>query len=188
MFRRIIFVLGGPGSGKGTLCHQLKSNYGYYHLSIGEMLRNTIKNDPNSDQSRYISYLIKNGQLMPSEFTVRQINKIIKANDHENILIDGFPRNIENYNWWNELADNSFKVTDTIFLDCNEEIMSKRILSRKSDRIDDNLESIKKRFTIFNQETKPIINMYKQAGLIRRFDATRHYEDVYKDVINQINL
>ncbi len=43
MLRRIIFVLGGPGSGKGTLCQQLESKHDYFHLSIGEMMRNIVK-------------------------------------------------------------------------------------------------------------------------------------------------
>ncbi len=103
-------------------------------------------------------------------------------------MIDGFPRNQENYDWWNRLSDDSFKVTDVLFLDCDEKVMSNRILGRNSGRIDDNLESIKKRFSLFNRETKPIIDMYERLGLVRRFDATGHYDDVYQDVVSRVNL
>ena len=74
-------------------------------------------------------------------------------------LIDGFPRNYENFEQWNKLMGEKVETPFLIFLDCSEEVMLQRLLKRgeTSLRSDDNVESIKKRFVTYNQETRPVI-------------------------------
>lgn len=61
---RIIFVLGGPGSGKGTQCDLLKKNYDFLHYSVGDILRDFLKTG--SKDAKEISKLMKEGQMVPS--------------------------------------------------------------------------------------------------------------------------
>ena len=87
-----MLVLGGPGSGKGTQCERLKTNFGFKHLSTGDLLREEEANDGlNAD---LIREYIKDGKLVPSEILVHLIRKAIEKNGNEGFfLLDGFPRN-----------------------------------------------------------------------------------------------
>ena len=67
------FVLGGPGSGKGTLCSKLVSQHGFVHLSAGELLRQ--ERNSGSETSDLINTFIKNGEIVPVKITVNLIKK-----------------------------------------------------------------------------------------------------------------
>ncbi|XP_047577995.1 UMP-CMP kinase-like [Lutra lutra] len=77
----VVFVLGGPGAGKGTQCARIVEKYGYTHLSAGELLRDERKN-PDSQYGELIEKYIKDGKIVPVEITIsllkREINSIIK--------------------------------------------------------------------------------------------------------------
>ena len=87
------FVLGGPGSGKGTMCTNLVNEYGFVHLSAGDLLRE--ERDSGSQQAELINQIILEGKIVPVEITVNLIKKAMLKNGWEaqKFLIDGFPRN-----------------------------------------------------------------------------------------------
>lgn len=90
----VVFVLGGPGAGKGTQCANLVRDYGYTHLSAGDLLREHIKSG--SKEGNMVADMIKNGQIVPSEVTVGLLADAMLAAKNDKFLIDGFPRNAEN--------------------------------------------------------------------------------------------
>jgi adenylate kinase family enzyme len=121
---KVFFVLGGPGAGKGTQCAKLAETYAMTHLSAGELLRearlsgsskilqykhmNAIHSfrhllNTDSTQGAMIEDLLRNGKIVPSEITVNLIAAAIQKSKASRILIDGFPRNLENLNTWNSL-------------------------------------------------------------------------------------
>lgn len=65
---RVVFVLGGPGSGKGTMCARIVDKYGWVHLSAGDLLRAERK-DPTSKNGELINDFIKEGKIVPVEIT-----------------------------------------------------------------------------------------------------------------------
>jgi adenylate kinase family enzyme len=84
----VLFILGGPGAGKGTQCEILVSDYGYKHLSTGDLLRDEIKNK--GPEAASIEEFIKEGKLVPSTTLVKLIkNKIEKEGWSGHYLIDG---------------------------------------------------------------------------------------------------
>lgn len=89
---KIIFILGGPGSGKGTQCDIMTNRYGYVHYSTGDLLREFIKTD--CEEAAKIRAIIAEGKLAPSEMLVDIIKRNIFKNGQNNkvYLIDGFPR------------------------------------------------------------------------------------------------
>jgi hypothetical protein len=89
-----VFVLGGPGAGKGTQCSNLIRDYGFCHLSAGDLLRAHVKSG--SKEGNVVADMIKNGQIVPSEVTVGLLQSAMTASGKEKFLIDGFPRNDEN--------------------------------------------------------------------------------------------
>jgi len=90
----VIFVLGGPGAGKGTQCQKLVSDYGFKHLSAGDLLREE-QDRPGSEFGEMIKTYIKEGTIVPMEVTVQLLENAMKAsiesgqNDKKLFLIDG---------------------------------------------------------------------------------------------------
>lgn len=106
----------------------------------------------------------------------------------QSFLIDGFPRNLENVEVWEQVVDTAANVVGVFFFDTSEEVMQERLLERgkTSGRNDDNLEAIKKRFNTYQKETMPIIQKYQGDGLVSRFEAGPPVDVVWKEVETKI--
>ena len=177
----VVFVLGGPGAGKGTQCGLIVENLGYTHLSAGDLLRAERKSG--SAQGQMIDEYIKEGKIVPVEVTVKLLLDAIRKDGGQRFLVDGFPRNTNNLSGWQQVTDGELQVGGVLFYDCPEEIMQERLLERgkTSGRTDDNLESIKKRFDTYTRETAPIIEYYKHQELVHKIDGTREVDTVWLD-------
>jgi len=181
----VVFVLGGPGTGKGTQCARIKDEFGYHHLSTGDLLREE-RSRPGSEHGALIESYIQEGKLVPIEITLKLLEKAMQNlgwNDGR-FLIDGFPRSFENLRGWKESLEGKVNVQFCLFFDCSEQVMEARLLERAktSGRADDNIESIKKRFRVFQEESMPIVQTMEAKGLLRLIDAERSVEDVWSAV------
>lgn len=175
---KIIFVLGGPGSGKGTQCSKLVEEFGIIHLSAGDLLRAHMKSG--SKDGNMVAEMIKNGQIVPSHVTVSLLEKAMKESGRDTFLIDGFPRNEENRASFEKQTGISPRCV--LFFDCSEQVMQERLLGRNEGRTDDNIETIKKRFGVFKEQSMPVVEYYRNMGKVAQIDAERSAEDVYADV------
>ncbi|KAJ7961838.1 UMP-CMP kinase [Quillaja saponaria] len=174
----VVFVLGGPGSGKGTQCANIVQHFGYTHLSAGDLLRAEIKSG--SENGTMIQNMIKEGKIVPSEVTIKLLQQAIQESANDKFLIDGFPRNEEN----RAAFENVTKIEPAfvLFFDCSEEEMERRLLSRDQGREDDNIETIRKRFKVFLESSLPVIEYYNSKGKVRKIDAGRPVEEVFESV------
>lgn len=151
----LFFVLGGPGAGKGTQCAKLVKDYGFVHLSAGDLLRAEIKSgSPNGDM---IDKIIKEGQIVPVSITCGLIKKAMLQNGWANrkYLIDGFPRNEDNRSGWIEAMSDVVDLAGVLHYTCeDEEALIARILTRgeTSGRSDDNMETLHKRLRQYREE------------------------------------
>eukprot|EP00429_Kryptoperidinium_foliaceum_P067148 CAMPEP_0176053898 /NCGR_PEP_ID=MMETSP0120_2-20121206/26813_1 /TAXON_ID=160619 /ORGANISM="Kryptoperidinium foliaceum, Strain CCMP 1326" /LENGTH=1339 /DNA_ID=CAMNT_0017387359 /DNA_START=54 /DNA_END=4073 /DNA_ORIENTATION=- len=181
----VVFVLGGPGAGKGTQCQRIVEFCGYRHLSAGDLLR-AERQRPGSEIGEEIERCIKEGKLVPVEVTVGLLVKAMEAGGWEGgrYLVDGFPRSVDNWEGWCRVVGSRVLVRFVIALECSEEVMEERLLDRgkTSGRADDNLESIRKRFELFRSESIPVLDLFKSKGLLRRVDAGQPTEKVWCDV------
>lgn len=175
-------MLGGPGSGKGTNCARIVSDFGYVHLSAGDLLR--AERATGSDLAEMINTYIREGKIVPAEVTVRLLRTAMEKSGSSNFLVDGFPRDIENLRCWQNAMAAIAEVDFLLFLDCPQEVMLARLLERgkTSGRSDDNEESIRKRFQTYEESTRPIIDYFRKQKKIREVDSNRAIELVYKDV------
>lgn len=182
----VLFVLGGPGAGKGTQCANLVRDYNFTHLSAGDLLR-AEQTRPGSQFGALINDYIKEGKIVPMEVTVQLLEnamteELSKQNsDKGKFLIDGFPRKM----------DQAVKFEETVcparfvlFFDCPEEEMEKRLLNRgkTSGRSDDNAESIKKRFRTFVETSMPVVDYFEDQGRLVKILAKDKPETVYEQV------
>jgi|GEM_PF-34572 len=175
----VIFVLGGPGSGKGTQCTKMESDLDLVHLSAGDLLREE-RNNPNSKDGALIEAYIKEGKIVPIEITVKLLIAAMRCSESTTFLIDGFPRNQDNLDGWlrETSALENIKVQGVWFFDCPQNVMEKRLVERgkTSGRSDDNLESIRKRFETFHNESMPIIDYFNKKGQVWTIPTDRSPE------------
>jgi UMP-CMP kinase len=178
----VVFVLGGPGSGKGTNCSKIVDSFGYVHLSAGDLLR--AEKASGSKLADMINSYINEGKIVPAEVTTRLLKEAMEKSGRSKFLVDGFPRDLQNLLCWNEQLADYVNVQFLLFLDCPEIIMTARLLERgkSSGRTDDNEESIKKRLRTYEDSTRPIIDQFRDAGKVRQVDSNRSEEDVFADV------
>lgn len=175
---KVVFVLGGPGSGKGTQCAKIVDTYGFTHLSAGDLLRAEINSG--SKYGTMIENTIKEGKIVPAEVTVKLLQRAMKESDNDKFLIDGFPRNEENRTSFEAVTGIVPELV--IFLDCTEEEMEKRLLNRNQGRVDDNMETIRKRFKVYLESTLPVVKQYEDRGKLRKINATKPVEEVFKSL------
>jgi UMP-CMP kinase len=156
---QVVFVLGGPGVGKGTQCANIVKKYGWCHLSAGDLLR--AERATASAEADLINSCIKEGKLVPVEITVKLLLAAMQQSKTQSFLLDGFPRSIDNYEGWCAVVGDQADVACCLFYECGLGELERRLLDRgkTSGRDDDNIQSIKKRFITFMNETSPIVEV-----------------------------
>jgi len=187
----VIYVLGGPGAGKGTQCARLVEDFDFCHLSAGDLLRAEQQRE-SSEFGKLIRDCIREGTIVPMEITIKLLETAMKdalakktsgegwENGRGRFLIDGFPRKMDQALEFDKTVCES---TVTLFFSTTEEVMLQRLLERgkTSGREDDNVEIIKKRFRTYESDTMPVINHYKSLGKLAEVDSTGTVEVVHKD-------
>ena len=162
-----IVLFGKPGAGKGTQAAFLKSQYDFVHISTGDLFRFNIKNKTELGILAK-SYLDK-GDLVPDRVTIDMLeNEVYKNLDAKGFIFDGFPRTESQAGALDIFLESKLmKITATLLLEVEDEILIKRLLERgkSSGRVDDQDESkIKNRFEEYNKKTAPLINYYKRQN------------------------
>jgi UMP-CMP kinase len=179
----VIFVLGGPGSGKGTMCELAAIQLGWTHLSTGDLLR--AERETNGPTAAILEEYLKKGQLLPNEITVTLIKNAIEAavrtTGKTNFVLDGFPRSLSNLDGWREVFGRDADLPKMLYFECPYEVLEQRILGRAkySDRSDDNVESLKLRFDTFKAETLPTLEFFKTKNKVVEIDASQDRTTVY---------
>ncbi|CAK5279553.1 unnamed protein product [Mycena citricolor] len=185
----VIFVLGGPGAGKGTQCSKLVQEFGFCHLSAGDLLR-AEQHREGSEFGQLIQTCIKEGSIVPMEVTVKLLQNAMQAalaeartgegwiNGKGRFLIDGFPRKMDQAV---KFEEDVCPATAVLFFSTTEEVMLERLLERgkTSGREDDNAESIKKRFRTYTETTMPVIKHYEALGKVAEIDSSPAVDVVY---------
>jgi len=195
----VIFVLGGPGAGKGTQCASLVQDFDFCHLSAGDLLR-TEQRREGSQYGELIQNCIREGIIVPMEVTIKLLENAMHARLEEKIstagwaegqglfLIDGFPRKMDQaLKFEEDVCVSSL----TLFFTTTEEVMANRLLERgkTSGREDDNIESIKKRFQTYKNDTMPVIQHYNELNKVTEIDSSPSVDVVYataRKVINEL--
>ncbi|KAK6538251.1 hypothetical protein TWF694_011130 [Orbilia ellipsospora] len=184
---KVIFVLGGPGVGKGTQCAKLVKDYNFVHLSAGDLLREEQSRE-GTDYGELIKSYIKDGKIVPMEVTIVLLENAMKRNiadGKKSFLIDGFPRQMDQALKFEEVVVPS---QFTLFFDTDEDTLTKRLLERgkTSGRSDDNPESILKRFRTFKETSMPVVNYFDGQKKVVKVDGGKSIDAVYKDVVAHI--
>lgn len=176
--------MGGSGSGTRTQCTKIKEKFHFEHFSPGDLLRDEIKTE--SELGRTLEDIMKEGKLVPSEILLQILKKTIinKSNVQKKILLNGFPRSLEDLTQWGEIIGDSFDVCFLLFFECSAESSKQRILERAktSLRNDENIDSFKKKTQTSENETKLIFEVFGKKGQIIRINSEESIEKVFLEV------
>uniref|UniRef100_A0A5F8GBB8 Adenylate kinase 1 n=1 Tax=Monodelphis domestica TaxID=13616 RepID=A0A5F8GBB8_MONDO len=163
---KIIFVVGGPGSGKGTQCEKIVEKYGFTHLSK----------------------IMEKGELVPLDTVLDMLKEAIlaKAETSKGFLIDGYPREVAQGEAFEKKIGSP---TLLLYIDAGSETMVERLLKRgeTSGRVDDNEETIKSRLKTYYSATEPVIKFYEGRGIVRRINAEGSVESVFEEVCTHLD-
>lgn len=179
----IILMMGPPGSGKGTYA-QMLSKEGWIHFSIGQELRNHVAH--NEKHATVLSSLLDKGKMAPNKIVMDVVDSFFKKHEKNNIVLDGFPRTIEQVSFFEELLKkNSLSVAGVVLLELDKKTILNRLTSRVQcsscgkifgvgiaskkkgwcdscggklvQRKDDTIEVAEERLKVYEKETLPVI-------------------------------
>ncbi|GFR42435.1 hypothetical protein Agub_g3340 [Astrephomene gubernaculifera] len=176
--KRVVFVVGGPGSGKGTQCDLISRDFEVPFFSAGDLIRKLIAAGGPAGQQ--LQEIILQGQIIPSEVTVGLLQQAMSATPSETVLIDGFPRNAENRTVWQSQVGYDCELV--LLFECPEETMMQRLRARGQGRPDDNEETIRKRVQNFSAQMSPVLEHYRALGKVATVRTDRPIAEVHAEL------
>ena len=212
-----IILLGAPGSGKGTQAKKLMDNFGFPHISTGNLLRQAIAEG--TEIGKQAKAIMAAGDLVSDKIVLDLIRVSLDSpSSHSGFFLDGYPRNIAQAESLDELLTSINQPLDhAILIDVDSDTLVKRLSGRRmcsltgkilniyySDqseideclsaggeliqRSDDNIESITNRINVYREQTEPLLEYYKFRGLLIIADGNGDIDQVYKRVLKSTNM
>jgi adenylate kinase len=180
-----VLLIGPPGSGKGTQGERLAERLGLEHIAAGDVLRAEVANA--TALGRQIEGIMARGDLVPDQVILGLlIPKVLEAAEHRGYLLDGFPRSVEQAVEARKLAEQANASPHAvIYLDAPRDELVRRILARAAieGRSDDNPETVHNRLQVFDEATRPLIDYYRERGLLHVIDAAQDADKVTAAII-----
>ncbi|KAF0318300.1 hypothetical protein GQ607_014426 [Colletotrichum asianum] len=183
----VIFVLGAPGSGKGTICAYLAQKFSLLHFSVGDNLRTWMLANRETPLAGRIQEKLDHQGFLTSEelnpFLCLAIENAMRRDGLKGILIDGFPRCEEQLNSWTEWPiqdrlrlEGNAKPDVVLLLNVRKENAEARYLARGRDR-NDSAERFTKRYAEYLNGGPPVERHYRDAGLLVEVDNNGSKEE-----------
>lgn len=204
-----IFIMGAPGSGKGTFSTRIKEEFNLNHISTGDIFRANIAGG--TDLGKQAQAYTEKGLLVPDEITNNMVKDYLNSlSDKKNgYLLDGYPRTIDQAKAFEAMTEGTDLAVDKIvMMDVPFDELTRRITGRRtckkcgeiyniyskapkedgicdvchselSQRKDDNEESLKTRLDEYAKNTEPVIAYYEEKGMVSKIDATGSIEEIW---------
>lgn len=183
-----IVLFGGPGSGKGTQSARLIDEYGLYHISTGEVLRDHISRGTHLGQ--VADSFISKGNLIPDELMIDILDDELEHAEAKNgVIFDGFPRTIPQAEALEKLLQKrGGKLDAVVGLEVPEEELISRLINRgkESGRADDNEEVIKKRLNVYHRQTEPLKAHYVDKNLYLPIEGTGVVDEIFNKITDSL--
>lgn len=206
-----IIMLGAPGAGKGTQAKMIAKKYGIPHISTGDIFRANIKGGTELGKKAK-SYMDQGQLVPDEVTISMLLDRISEADCVKGYVLDGFPRTIPQAESLTEALNARGEAIDfAIDVDVPDENIIARMGGRRACiscgatyhivynapktegvcdacgnnlvlRDDDKPETVQKRLAVYHDQTQPLINYYKKAGVLKSVDGTKDLNDVFADI------
>ena len=185
-----LILFGPPGAGKGTQAKYLVKKMNSFQISTGDMLRDEIQKD--TDIGKKIINDMNHGKFVNDEIVNKLIkNVVFDPKKKDKLIFDGYPRSLSQAKNLDLLLNNSKQKIDFIFfLNVNKDIIIKRIEKRKilEKRSDDDATTILKRYDIYMNETKPILDFYSSHKGFNEIDGSLEIDQITSKIGAILNV
>jgi adenylate kinase len=183
-----IVLLGAPGSGKGTQGDLLAEHFGVPHVSSGELLRQHVASG--SDLGRHVGSFLARGELVPDDLVLTVVGDALSgAFEAGGYVLDGIPRTLEQAERAYALAKPAGLIADAVvYLDVPDVVARERLAGRAgTGRVDDaDPAVIERRLEVFHADTRPLLDFYRQRGILKTVDAVQPVEAVSKAILEAL--
>lgn len=210
MARRFVF-LGPQGSGKGTVIEKLKDSFGVPHISTGDMFREAV--EAGTEYGKQAASYMRRGELVPDEVTCQLVRERLGREDCRNgFMLDGFPRDLAQA----RALSRMITIDAAVLLDVPEEVSLERLSGRRQcrdcaaifhlkfippkreavcdhcggelyQRDDDKPEAIRERLETYHRETMPLVDYYRQAGVLTQVDGSGTVGAVVAEILDALS-
>lgn len=175
-----LLIIGPQGSGKGTQGARIAEALGIPAVSTGDVFRANVKEG--TELGLKVKAIIDAGDLVPDELTSEIVRDRLEQADAANgFLLDGYPRNLGQVGDLDAfLGARGEALTAVIELSVPREESISRLSLRAAEqgRADDNEESIAKRLAIYESETAPILDVYRERGVVDEIDGVGSLDEI----------
>ncbi len=183
-----LVLLGAPGSGKGTQAARLREHLQVPHISTGDLLRTEVK--AGSRLGLEAKEIMARGDLVSDAILLGMLEaRVSRADTANGFILDGYPRNLAQANALAALLARIGQPMDcAVQLDVDSELLIQRIAGRAKaeGRADDNPESVRKRLAIYNEQTAPVVEFYRQQGVLTVVDGVGALDEVFTRILEAI--
>jgi adenylate kinase len=175
-----LLIVGPPGAGKGTQAARISLLFDIPAIATGDIFRANIKNK--TELGKKVSAIIDAGDFVPDSLTNELVASRLKEDDcQRGFLLDGYPRTLDQLAFLDAMLSAEGKSLDAVIqLIVDPDEVVSRLLKRAHEegRSDDTEETIRYRQSLYQRETAPLIDVYKQRGLVIQIDALGDVEEV----------
>ncbi|MDR2905348.1 MAG: adenylate kinase [Helicobacteraceae bacterium] len=181
--KKLFLVIGAPGSGKTTDADRIAkgSPEKIAHFSTGDMLRNEVASG--SERGKVIDSFVSKGNLVPLEIVVGTIVGAIKNSDKDAVIIDGYPRSVDQMRALDSTLKNdpSVKLAAVIEVEVGEQTARDRVLGRARGA-DDNEQVFNNRMKVYLEPIEEIRRFYSVKNLLKKINGERAIEEIVEEM------
>ena len=179
-----LLLLAAPGGGKGTQGERLASHFGVRHISSGDVLRAAAGDG--SPAGREVAAFQQRGDLVPDQIVFDLLVPVVAAAAARGgYILDGFPRTVPQAITAADIGARLDLTLDaTIYLHVPEEVLVQRLLARA--RPDDSPDVIRRRLQVFTDTTSPLIEYYRNRGILVEVDADQPPESITDEIVSRL--
>ncbi|GAA1440093.1 adenylate kinase [Leifsonia poae] len=175
-----MLIVGPPGAGKGTQASRITSAYGIPDISTGDIFRENIKNE--TPLGKQVKAIVDSGDYVPDSLTNELVtNRLLQDDARNGFLLDGYPRTLEQVHFLDQLLDSKGqKLEAVIQLVADQDEIVSRLTKRAQEqgRADDSEDAIRHRQQVYLRETSPLIDVYRDRGLLVEVDGLGDMDEV----------
>jgi adenylate kinase len=185
-----LVLLGAPGSGKGTQAARLKDHLQVPHISTGDLLRAEVA--AGSALGLQAKAVMDRGDLVSDEILLGMLeDRLSRPDVSGGFILDGYPRNLAQADALGQLLARIGQPMDhAVQLDVDTDLLVERIAGRAKEqgRVDDSPESVRNRLNVYNQVTAPVVDYYRQRGMLKVVHGEGSMDDVFNRIVESISV